>query len=149
MSDRRLLVAGLMLLTVGLVGMSLHGPTSGWWGTHPGSMMSWWESTGAQPELEPPDPAAPTIEVEATEFAFSPDRIVIEPDKTTNLTLVNQGSLAHDLSIPELGLQLVAQPGQTTTAALPAVERSEYRMLCTVPGHARAGMVGSIVVQTP
>lgn len=149
MSDRRLLVAGLVLLTVGLVGMSLRAPTSGWWEMHPRSMMSWWESTGAQPELQPPDPAAPTIEVAATEFAFNPDRIVIDSGKTTNLTLVNRGSLPHDLSIPELGLQLVAQPGQTTTTALSFVEPGEYRMLCTVPGHARAGMMGSMVVQTP
>lgn len=115
---------------------------------HPVS-MSWWESTGVQPDLQPPDPAAPTIEVEAIEFAFSPHRIVIESGETTNLTLVNKGNLAHDLSLPELGLQLVAQPGQTSTTMLPAVERGEYRMLCTVPGHARAGMVGSVVVEGP
>ena len=149
MFDRRLLIAALVLVTAGLIGMGFQGTATGSWGMHPGSMMSWWEDTGARSELQPSDPAAPAIEVEATEFAFRPERVVIETGTTLNLTLVNHGRLVHDLSIPELGLQLVAPPGRAATTALRVTEAGEYEMLCTVPGHAQAGMVGSIVVRTP
>ena len=149
MFDRRLLIAALVLVTAGLIGMGLQGTATGSWGMHPGSMMSWWGDTGARSDLQPSDPTAPSIEVEANEFAFRPDRVVIEAGTTLNLTLVNHGRLVHDLSIPELELQLVAPPGQTATTALRVSEPGEYEVLCTVPGHAQAGMVGSIVVRSP
>lgn len=149
MTDRRLLITGLALLAAGLIGMSLQSPSGGWWGMHPGPMMGWWQTADSDTQPTPPVAGAPTIEVEATDFAFQPDRLTIEADKTINLTLVNQGRLVHDLSIPELNLHLVARPGETTATALTVTQPGEYQMLCTVPGHANAGMVGLVVVAGP
>lgn len=146
MTQRRLLITGLVLVAVGLIGMSLQAPAGGWWGMPMGPMMGWWDPAHTSTEQAPPVAGAPTIEVEATEFAFQPDRLVIDAAETINLTLVNRGGLVHDLSIPELDVHLVATPGETTTTGLEVSEAGEYRMVCTVPGHAEAGMIGLIVV---
>lgn len=146
MSNRRLLIIGLALLAAGLIGMSLQASAGGWWGMPMGPMMGWWEPAQTSTEQAPPVAGAPTIEVEATEFAFQPDRLVIDAGGTVNLTLVNRGGLVHDLTIPELGIHLVATPGETTTTGLEVSKAGEYRMVCTVPGHAEAGMIGLIVV---
>lgn len=146
MTQKRLLITGLVLVAVGLIGMSLQALAGGWWGMPMGPMMGWWEPAQTSTEQAPPVAGAPTIEVEATEFAFQPDRLVIDAGETVNLTLVNRGGLVHDLSIPELDVHLVATPGETTTTGLEVSEAGEYRMVCTVPGHAEAGMIGLIVV---
>lgn len=146
MTQTRLLVAGLVLVAAGLIGMSLQAPTGGLWEMPMGPMMGWLQPPHTSTEQTPPIAGAPTIEVEATEFAFQPDRLVIDAGETVNLTLVNRGGLVHDLSIPELDVHLVGTPGETTTTGLEVSEAGEYRMVCTVPGHAEAGMIGLIVV---
>lgn len=113
-----------------------------------GPMMGW-SGTRAGTEQAPPVPGAPVVEVEATEFGFQPERLVIDAGETVNLTLINRGGLLHDLTIPELDIQLVAGPGETATAGLETLEAGEYQMLCTVPGHADAGMVAWMVVEGP
>lgn len=148
MSTRRFLIVGLALLASGLIGFSLQLAGGESWGMPMGPMMGWWvpqASTGHTP----PVPGAPTIEVEATEFAFQPERLTIDAGESVNLTLVNRGQLLHDLSIPELGIDLVAAPGETTTTGLEVIEAGEYRILCTVPGHAQAGMSAWMVVGGP
>ncbi len=149
MTQTRLLVAGLVLVAAGLIGMSLQAPTGGLWEMPMGPMMGWLEPPHTSTEQPPPIAGAPTIEVEATEFAFQPDGLVIEVGETVNLTLVNHGRLVHDLSIPELDVHLVAQSAETTSTALTVTQTGEYQMLCTVPGHAQAGMIGAIVVRAP
>lgn len=147
MRDRRLLVAGLVLVAASLIGMSVTAPAGGWWGgMHSGPMMGWWGG-GANASSAPPVVGAGTISVEATEFRFDPDRVVVSTGEAVNLTLVNRGALLHDLTVPDLGLRLVAGPGETVTAGLAAQQPGEYRLLCTVPGHAEAGMVGWLVVE--
>ena len=87
--------------------------------------------------------------MKATEFAFQPDRLAIDAGETVNLTLVNTGTLVHDLTIPQLDIHLIAAPGETATTGLEVTKAGEYQVLCTVPGHAEAGMTGMIVVETP
>lgn len=152
--DRPLLIVGVVLLAVGVGGMSVQAPVelrdgAGWWGMHQG-MMGWADggdvgSSQAQPE----DPDAPTIEVEASEFGFRPDRVEIRAGEAVNLRLTNTGNLPHDLSVPDLGFRLVANAGETATGRLEVDQPGEYQFLCTVPGHAQAGMVGTLVVQAP
>lgn len=148
MTNRRLLITGLVLAAAALIGISLQTPAGGWWEMHPGPMMGWWSAADTDTQKAPPVANASTIEAEATEFAFQPDRLVIEAAETVNLTMTNHGRLVHDLSIPELGIYLVVGPGETTATGIRVVEPGEYRMLCTVPGHAGAGMVETLVVET-
>ncbi len=143
-----MLLAGLGLVTVGLMGMSLQAPAGGWegWGGMHAPMMGWWGG-GSSSQEAAPIPGALTVEVEATEFVFEPNRVVTGAGVVVNITLVNRGSVLHDLTIPTLGVHLVAGPGETTAAGLSGLIRGEYPILCTVPGHAEAGMEGVLVVE--
>lgn len=146
MRDRRLLIAGLVLVAAGVIGMSMTGPWGGWWGgMHHGPMTGWWggEATRSAPVIS----GAPAVVVEGVDFAFEPDRLEVPANEEFYLTLVNRGALLHDLTIPDLGIQVVARPGESATVGVVAQQPGEYRMLCTVPGHTEAGMVGKFVVE--
>jgi plastocyanin len=145
--ERQLLLAGLALVAAGLMGMSVAGPWGGWWdGMRHGPIMGWW---AGQPEAHsaPAIAGAPTLVVDAVDFAFQPDRLQVSVSEEFNLTLVSRGALLHDLSIPDLDVQVVVRPGDSVTVGVAAPPPGEYRMLCTVPGHAEAGMVGLLVIE--
>ena len=42
-----------------------------------------------------------------------------------------------------------ARPGQTRTIRFTIDQPGTYRIVCTVPGHADAGMAGTLVVDSP
>jgi plastocyanin len=91
-------------------------------------------------------PGAPTATVTATEFAFSPSEITVASGEA-DLSLVNKGTVPHDLTIPALGVRIVAAPGQTTTAGLKDLPTGKYGAYCSIPGHADAGMRMTVIVQ--
>ena len=100
-------------------------------------------SNGAAPS---PVPGAPPLLVVATEFAFEPREIRLREGETFNLTLDNRGAMYHDLTISELGFVLTADPGTRTSGGLTITQPGRYRYVCGVPGHAQAGMSGSLIV---
>ncbi len=89
---------------------------------------------------------APTVDIEATEFDFTPARIEVKAGEPFNLNLTNRGNLFHDITIPDLDLGLVADPGSSAAGGIDDLKAGEYRFECSVPGHAAAGMVGVLVV---
>ncbi len=93
-----------------------------------------------------PVAGAPRLLVVATEFAFEPSEIRLREGETFNITLDNRGALFHDLTIDELGFKLTADAGARATGSLAIAEPGRYEFVCAVPGHAQAGMAGSLVV---
>lgn len=93
-----------------------------------------------------PIAGAPAASVTATDLRFSPTEVTLA-SREANLTLVNDGRLPHDVTVPALGIQVVAGPGQTTTAGLRDLPPGRYAGYCSVPGHAEAGMRIAVVVQ--
>ena len=89
---------------------------------------------------------APTVTITATDLRFSTAEITLASGET-NLTLVNDGRLPHDLTVPALGIRVVAGPGQTTTVGLRDLPAGTYAGYCSVAGHADAGMRIAVVVQ--
>ncbi|MDH5508523.1 MAG: cupredoxin domain-containing protein, partial [Anaerolineae bacterium] len=86
------------------------------------------------------------ITVAATEFGFEPMTIQVKVGEAINIVFLNQGVLEHDLTITDYGLYLFAQPGETIVGGLTAEGAGEYEIICSVPGHAEAGMRGLLVV---
>ena len=86
---------------------------------------------------------------EAGQFRFVPDRIEVRPGQTISLRVVNQGASAHDLAVPDLGVETgQIDPGQEATLTLTAPSTpGQYRFICTIPGHEQLGMRGTLVVQ--
>jgi len=95
-----------------------------------------------------PSPVAGAEEVMviATDFSFDPDEMSVRAGQTVNLTLDNRGRLYHDLTIEGLGFVLTANAGERSSGALEVLQPGRYRFVCSVPGHAEAGMTGRLVV---
>jgi plastocyanin len=94
-------------------------------------------------------PASGAVRVVAKEYSFDPSTIVMRGPGTLRVTLVNEGSLAHNLRLTKDGDELGGTPsfpaGETRSARL-RVERGSYEFICTVGDHAELGMTGTLTV---
>jgi uncharacterized cupredoxin-like copper-binding protein len=77
---------------------------------------------------------------------FDPTTATIPANTAVTFTLVNNGALGHNFSIPTLNISVDVAAGETTTVEVNAAAGS-YPFDCDVPGHADAGMVGTLTVQ--
>lgn len=101
---------------------------------------------GASARAPSPSAGAQELVIVATEFAFDPDKVRIDSGQTVNLILANRGATYHDLTIADLGFVLTAEAGTRGTGALTVAEPGRYRIVCSVAGHADAGMIGTLIV---
>jgi len=53
----------------------------------------------------------------------------------------------HDLTVPALGIHIVANPGETKTVGLRGLPPGRYDAYCSVPGHADQGMRAAVLVE--
>ena len=88
--------------------------------------------------------SAVNIKVKAVDLKF------IVPLKSARhgriqFSVVNKGALKHDFKIAGKKTPLIA-PGQTKVLKL-TLKKGKYKYLCTVPGHAAAGMKGTFTVK--
>lgn len=93
--------------------------------------------------------AAVQVVVTATDYQFTPNTIRVNAGDTVRLTLQNHGSQLHDLVVEGIpNAHVVARPGQQARSGLFSAARpGVYQLQCTVPGHAQAGMTGTLIVQ--
>jgi plastocyanin len=96
----------------------------------------------------PPSAAAdPLVTVESGEFWFGPQEVVIAAAGTTTLRLIDTGISVHNLTVDELGVQLVASRGRYAETTIVDPPPGTYRFYCSISGHAEAGMVGRLLVR--
>jgi plastocyanin len=103
----------------------------------------------AKPESAPGGPGG-TLQLAAdpSDIAFDTTTLSSKPGKVT-IEFDNPSALEHDVAIEQNGKQLaisetIAKGKTSVTADLaPGV----YTFLCTVPGHAEAGMEGTLTVK--
>lgn len=150
--DRWLLVSGLVLISAAMVGNAMTEPD---WPTQMGpwhrSMMGGHAMMGGPQSSETQSPIRGALEVEitATDFAFSPREIALTAGEPVNLTLINEGSLSHDLVVADLGVQAEARPGRSSTVGFTPTQAGTYSFICTYSGHADAGMRGTLRLVEP
>ncbi len=117
-----LLVFGLIL---GLVAASRQSPSGG--------------STGA-------------AEIVLEDMRFTPNRLDAKVGVPIRVTLTNRGTEQHDLNFESLhmaglgGVEAILEPGETRTITLTFDEPGTHTFICTLPGHAAAGMTGAAYV---
>jgi uncharacterized cupredoxin-like copper-binding protein len=90
---------------------------------------------------------ATTVKVTAgkpTEFHFVLSKKSV-PAGAVTFTIVNKGQLAHDFKIAGKTSKMV-QPGKSTKLKV-TLKKGKSTYLCTVPGHAAAGMKGKLTVK--
>ncbi len=136
-------VGAIVLLIAALV---WGGMGSGWMWNTMGSHMGWTSATPTAGSAAQPIAGATEIAVTAGDLWFTPTTVGLNAGEPANLVLTNSGAILHDLSIPDLDLVLEAEPGETVTAGIQVDEPGTYEFLCSVPGHADAGMRGTLTV---
>jgi uncharacterized cupredoxin-like copper-binding protein len=90
-------------------------------------------------------PGATTVTVKEKEFAFILSTKTVRKG-TVTFKLVNVGKLAHDFKINGKKAALLP-PGKTSTFLVKFTKAGKFPYICTVPGHAAAGMKGTLTVK--
>src|SRR4029079_14867024 len=81
------------------------------------------------------------------ERRFPPADIRIDAGQTVVLSFTNQDAVFHDWKVQGLAnVDAGARPGQTQKIRFRIDEPGSYQIVCTVPGHAEAGMAGTLIV---
>ena len=112
---------------------------------------------------------ATKVTVNMTEFAFTPNVITVSAGQPVELTLINDGAVEHDFVVEivpvddvstegmemdhmsgdheEYDLHSATAAGSTSTLRFTVTEPGTYKIICSVPGHLDAGMVGELIVE--
>jgi uncharacterized cupredoxin-like copper-binding protein len=98
----------------------------------------------AAPSTLSTDTTTATVTVTATEFSFRLSKASVPHGKVV-FRVANRGKVAHDFSISGKTSSLVA-PGKSTTLTV-TLAAGKLLYVCTVPGHAAAGMKGNLTVK--
>jgi uncharacterized cupredoxin-like copper-binding protein len=91
----------------------------------------------------PAAPAATTVTVTMKEFKFALSKSTV-PNGTVVFKIVNKGALPHDIKIGGKKSALI-KPGKTGVLTV-TLGKGGKPYLCTVAGHAAAGMKGVLKV---
>jgi uncharacterized cupredoxin-like copper-binding protein len=83
---------------------------------------------------------ATTITVKATEFKFTLSKKSAPHGKIT-FKVTNKGHVKHDFKINGKKTSMIS-PGKSATLTV-TLKKGSYKYICTVPGHAAAGMKGT------
>jgi uncharacterized cupredoxin-like copper-binding protein len=89
---------------------------------------------------------AATVQVKGGEFFFKlSTKSIAKPGKVT-FVFKNVGHMLHDFKIAGRSTPLI-QPNKTAKVVVTFKKKGKYAYLCTVPGHAAAGMKGVFTVR--
>jgi Cu+-exporting ATPase len=93
------------------------------------------------------DAGAVQLEVRASNLRFTPADLRVPAGAFVVLRFTNDDPVFHDWMVEGLAnLDAGARPGQTQRLRFRIDEPGTYRIVCSVAGHAEAGMVGVLVV---
>jgi uncharacterized cupredoxin-like copper-binding protein len=115
-----------------------------------GYAVAVWAMTGkpndaeAAPAVAAAQTSAAAVTVTASEFRFVLSRSSV-PHGTTTFTVVNDGKVAHNFWIDGSSTPQIS-PGSRAQLTV-ALTAGKHLYVCTVPGHANAGMKGTLTVQ--
>ncbi len=81
-------------------------------------------------------------------IAFDTTSLESKPGKVT-IDFSNPSSLEHDVAIEQNGKEIAVSQTitQGSTSVSAELEPGTYTFLCTIPGHAEAGMEGTLIVK--
>ena len=90
--------------------------------------------------------ASDAVTIVSGDIFFDPEEITIPAETDVTFTLPNEGVAMHTFTIEELGIDVDLDPGATEEIVVNA-PAGEYEYVCTIPGHAAAGMIGTLIVE--
>jgi plastocyanin len=88
------------------------------------------------------------LAADPTQIAFDTTTLTSKPGKVT-IDFTNPATLEHDVAIEQNGKQIAISEtiGKGKTSVTADLAPGAYTFLCTVPGHAEAGMEGTLTVK--
>jgi nitrite reductase (NO-forming) len=154
-APHRLIRAGALLAAAALLAGCARAGAPGWTfppgGNGPGLTAG---SGGPPPASSAPSAgtsAAPAtgeavgkFDVEAFDLGFKPAAITVDKAGTYDVSFKNTGSILHDLTFAD-GTTVQAKAGETVSTKV-AVPAGGLAFICSIPGHADAGMKGSVSI---
>jgi Cu+-exporting ATPase len=94
------------------------------------------------------DGASQQVDVTAEGFRFSPADVTVRAGEWVALSFTNKDAVVHDWMVEGIpNVDVAARPGQTADLRFVLDEPGAYMVMCSIPGHAEAGMVGMLVVE--
>jgi nitrite reductase (NO-forming) len=94
----------------------------------------------SQPAASPAD----KISIEAFDLGFTPAMLSVPSAGTYQVEFHNTGSTLHDVTFAD-GTKIAAEGGKTATGKV-SVPAAGLGFICSIPGHAAAGMKGEVMV---
>jgi nitrite reductase (NO-forming) len=88
--------------------------------------------------------AATSIDISAFDLGFKPASLTVPAAGTYEVKFTNTGSTLHDLTFAD-GTKLTADAGKSATGQV-KVPAAGLAYVCSIPGHAAAGMSGQVSV---
>lgn len=104
-----------------------------------------------------------TIDLTMDEFSFTPTEFTVPAGQKITINAVNEGAVIHELAVMKFGATVgedfgdeddvniywavKVEPGGSITQTFTAPDQpGEYQVVCGIPGHFMAGMVGKLIV---
>jgi cytochrome c oxidase subunit II len=86
------------------------------------------------------------IEIEASQFEFTPDSIIVNQNEEVRLILTT-ADVAHGIGLSQFGINATVNPGETTMIEFTADTVGVFTFFCTVPcGPGHGAMTGQLEV---
>ena len=85
-----------------------------------------------------------TIDVTGIDIAYEPAQVEVDQAGRYEVSFKNEGAITHDVTFPD-GTAATASAGETVSVEID-VPAAGIAFLCSVPGHADAGMEGMVMV---
>ena len=86
-----------------------------------------------------------SIDIDARSFFFSPDVFLVKKGEKVTVRVHAYGD--HAFAIDALKINQKTPDGQVTTIEFTPQKEGALRFYCPIPGHAEAGMTGTILVE--
>jgi uncharacterized cupredoxin-like copper-binding protein len=105
------------------------------------------QAGAAHPQAAKAANATTKITVVASEFKYVFSKRSIAAPGTVIFTVINKGKISHDFKIGGKKIPNLL-PGKSAKLTVKFTKKGHYAYLCTIPGHAGAGMKGTFSVAT-
>jgi len=89
--------------------------------------------------------SARRITVTGNDFSFSPPEITMAAGETVTIAL-SASDIAHDFYVKGIGHVVHAKAGNTARGSIRIKKAGTYKFWCTILGHKKHGMTGTITV---
>jgi nitrite reductase (NO-forming) len=138
--------AGLaIVLTVSLAGCGGAADPQWTYAPAPSGDVAVGQPTTAPASQAPSGDVLSTLEVTGVDLGFKPAELLVDKVGAYEVKLVNTGSILHDITFPD-GTKIEAKAGESASAVV-QVPAEGLSFICSIPGHADAGMKGTISVK--